>query len=115
VDRDPDGQVGRVGLGVLHEDVEIAVVVEDACVEQLVFGVVDAAPTVLDQLPVGVLPLRVLVEVLHVRVRRRVVEVEVILLDVLAVVRLAGHQAEEALFQDGSWPFHRARAKAMIW
>ena len=55
----------------------------------------------LDQVPVGILPLRVLVQILHVRVRRRAVDVEVVLLDVLAVVALAVGQPEQALLQDG--------------
>ena len=58
-------------------------------------------PVRLDQVRVGILALRVLVEVLHVRVRRRAVEVEVVLLDVLAVVALAVGQSEQALLQDG--------------
>ena len=54
-----------------------------------------------DQPAVGKLGLRILVEELHVRVRRRVVEVEVVLLDVLAVVALDGREAEQPLLQDG--------------
>src|SRR5262249_10192137 len=44
--------------------------------------------------------LRVLVEVLHVRMRRRAVEVEVVFLHVLAVVALAIGQPEEPFLQD---------------
>ena len=90
-----------VDLGVLDDDVEVAVLVEDAGVEQLELGALAAAAAVLlDQPAVGKLGLRILVEELHVRVRRRVVEVEVVLLDVLAVVALAGRQAEEPLLED---------------
>ena len=59
-----------------------------------------AAAVVLDEVGVGEGRLRVLVEVLHVRVRRRGVEVEVVLLDVLAVVALAVGQAEQPLLED---------------
>ena len=48
----------------------------------------------------GIGRLRVLVQVLHVRVRRRAVEVEVVLLDVLAVVALAVGQPEGTLLED---------------
>ena len=58
------------------------------------------APAGLDQVGVRVGRLRILVEVLHVRVGRRAVEVEVVLLDVLAVIALAVGQAEEALLED---------------
>ena len=101
VDRHPHQHVVRPGLGVLDEDVEVAVVVEDAGVEQLVLRLVlAAAPVLLDQPRVGKRALRVLVEHLQVGVRRRGVEVVVELLDVLAVVALAVGQAEEALLED---------------
>ena len=58
-------------------------------------------PVRFHQVPVRELPLRILVEVLHVRVRGRRVEVEVVLLDVLAVVPLAVGEPEEALLEDG--------------
>ena len=38
-DRDADQDILGCGLGVLDEDVEVAVFVEDAGIEQLVFGV----------------------------------------------------------------------------
>jgi hypothetical protein len=99
---DADDDVFGVGLGVFDDDVEVAVVVEEARVEQLVLGAViaPAGAVLADQLRVGVLSLRVLVEELHVGVRGRRVEVEVILLDVLAVVALVAVEAEEALLQD---------------
>ena len=59
-----------------------------------------AAPVLRHQLAVGERRLRVLVEHLHVRVGRRAVEVEVVLLDVLAVVPLAVGEAEQPLLED---------------
>ena len=101
VDRHADQDVLRSGLGVLDEDVEVPVVVEDPGVEQLVLELLARPPPIrLEEVPVRELALRVLVEVLHVRVGRRRVDVEVVLLDVLAVVPLAVGQAEEALLQD---------------
>ena len=101
VDRHADQDVVRSRLGVLDEDVEVPVVVEDPRVEQLVLELLARPPPVrLEEVPVRELALRVLVEVLHVRVRRRRVEVEVVLLDVLAVVPLAVGEAEQALLQD---------------
>ena len=44
--------------------------------------------------------MRVFVEVLHIRVGRRAVEIEVVFLDVLAVVTLAVGQAEQPLLED---------------
>ena len=92
--------VGR-GLRVLDLDVEVPVLLEHAGVEQLELGG-GAAPTAVfnDQALVRVGPLGVLVEPLHVRVGRGGVEVEVILLDVLAVVTLDAAEAEEAFLED---------------
>jgi hypothetical protein len=57
-------------------------------------------PVLRHQLVVGELGLRVLVEVALVAVRRQVVDVEVVLLDVLTVVAFGIGQAEQALLQD---------------
>src|SRR4029453_1844077 len=80
---------------------KIPVVAEDPRIEQLVFELSPrSSPVRFDQVQVGILALRVLVEILHVRVGGRAVEVEVVLLDVLAVVRLTVGESEQALFQD---------------
>ena len=101
VDGDADQHVLRTRLGVLDEHVEVAVAVEDAGIEQLVLELLARpAPVGLDQVPVGKLALRVLVQVLHVRVRGRAIEVEVVLLHILAVVALAVGEPEQALLED---------------
>ena len=101
VDGDLDQDVfGRL-LGILHEHVEVAVLVEHARIEQFVLELVPAAAAAgLDKVGIRERRLRILVEVLHVRMGRRAVEVEVVLLDVLAVIALAVGQAEQALLQD---------------
>jgi hypothetical protein len=74
---------------------------EDARIEQLVLRLETTAPAVgQDEVGVGIGLVWILVEILHVRVCRRTVEVEVILLDVLAVVALAVGEPEEALLED---------------
>jgi hypothetical protein len=102
VDRDADQDVFRAFLGVLEEHVEVSVVIEHAGVDQLVLELLPRpAPVRLHEVRVRKLLLRVLEEVLHVRVRGGRVDVEVVLLDVLAVVSLAVREPEEALLQDG--------------
>jgi len=88
-------------LGVLHLDVEITVFAEHARVYELVLEIVPRPASALcHQVVVGEFGLRVLVEVALVAVRGQVVHVEVVLLDVLAVVALGIRQAEQALLQD---------------
>ena len=88
-------------LGVFHEHVEVPVLVEDAGVEQFVLGFMATRVAIgRDDLVVRVGALRILVEVLHVRVRRRAVEIEVVLLHVLAVIPLAVGQTEQPLLKD---------------
>src|SRR5207244_1238053 len=83
------------------EDIKIAVVIEDARVDQLVLrGMLVAAAVLLDQPRVGKFSLRVLVQVLHVGMRGRRVEIEVVFFDVLAVIPLAARQPEGPLFED---------------
>jgi hypothetical protein len=75
--------------------------VEDPGVEQLILLLVARATAVgLDQVFVRISALRIFIKVLHVRVGRRAVEVEVILLDVFAMVALAIGQPVQALLDD---------------
>ena len=96
-------------------NVEVGVVVKNAGVEQFVFGVVArSAPVFFDELRVGKRAMRILVEHLHVRVRRQVVEVEVVLLNVLAVVALVSGKPEEALFENRIFAVPQRERKAEV-
>src|SRR5262249_13928622 len=96
-----DEDVVGSGLGVLDEHIEVAVSIENARVQQLVLQGMPIALTVcLDELTIRKGCLRVLVEVLHVGMRGRRIEVEVVLLDVLPVIALATGEAEEPLFEN---------------
>ncbi len=110
---DADQDVFRAGLGVLHDDVEVPIVGKRAGVEQLEFRRPPVAPRVLlHEARVGKRRLRVLVEHLHVGVRRRGVEVEVVLLDVLAVIALAAGEPEEPLLEDRIAPVPEGQREA---
>ena len=98
---DADAEVLHVRLRVLDEHVEIAVMLEDAGIDQLELAAcASAAAVLLHQPGVGELRLRILVEVFHVRMRGRGVEVIVELLHVLAVVPFLAREPEQALLQD---------------
>ncbi len=98
---DPDDDVIGRRLGVFHDDVEEAVLVQRARVLELVLGVVAGpARVLLDQRLVREAALRIAVQRLEVRARRRRVEVRIDLLDVLAVVALRPAQPEQPLLQD---------------
>ena len=100
-------------LRVFDLDVEVAPLVEDPGVQQLVLRVVLRPAAVRpDQIVIGVRALGVLVEALHVRVRRRRVEVEPVLLDVLAVVALAVGQPEHPLLEDRILPVPQGEREA---
>ena len=99
--RDPDQDVVDAGLGILDHHVPVAVLVEHPRVQQFVLRRAPIPPPVLlDEQGVREGVLRILVEVLHVGVRRRGVEVEVVLLHVLAVIALAAGDTEEPLLHD---------------
>jgi hypothetical protein len=100
---DPDLEDEVVGrrLGDVDGDLEVAVVVEDTGVEQLVLGLVAAPAGVhVDEVGVGERRLRVHVAPLHPGVRRGGVEVPPVLLGVLAVVALRPGKPEDPLLQD---------------
>ena len=103
VDRDPHEHVVHVGLRVLDVDIEVAVVIENAGVDQLELHRrrTFATSVLLDQPFVRVCGLRQLVERAGVGVARDGVEVVVNLLDVLAVVALFVGQAEQPLLENG--------------
>jgi hypothetical protein len=100
VDRDADDEVLERRLGVLRGHVEVPIVVEDTGVQQFELLSPSLPRTVLcDQLLVGIGALWMFVEPLHVGVGRCRVEIEVVLLDVFAVVSLGRREAEGALFE----------------
>src|SRR5579871_6391371 len=98
---DSDANVVRPSLRVLDEDVEVAIVIENAGVEQFELAVGRRAPSVLlDQLAVWELGLRVLVEVTQIRMTRRRIEMKVILFDVFAVIAFGIIQTEKPFLED---------------
>jgi len=111
--RDPHEDVFRTGFGILNEDVEIAVVIEDAGVEKFILHVVAVTLAVrLQQVSERKGRLGIFAEILHVRVGWRAVEVEVVLFHILAVVPFAVGQSEEPLFEDGVLPVPQGQAEA---
>src|SRR6266511_1015925 len=99
--RDADEDVVWRGFGVFDNHIEVAVIVEDARVHQFEFRVgLAASPVLLDKTRVRELSLRILVEELHVRVRRRAVEVEVVFLYILAMIPLVARQPEQPLLKN---------------
>ena len=113
VDADLDQDILGRFLGVFHEHVEVTVLVEDAGVDQFVLGFLAASAAVGEhQLIIRIGGLRILVEVLHVGMGRRGIQVEVVLLEVLAVIALAVGQPERALFEDGVLPIPECEGKA---
>ena len=96
-DRDLDKNVFDIGFRVLDAHVEIAVFIEDSGVEQFEFRIIPAASAIFFQkLRVGERRLRIFVEILHVGMRGRAVEVEITFLYVLAVIAFFSSEAEEA-------------------
>ena len=101
VDRELDEDVLRRFLGVLNEHVEVTVLVEDPGIDQLIFELVlSSAPVRFHEVGIRERRLGILVQVLHVRVRGRAIQVEVVLLDVLAVIALGVGEPEESLLKD---------------
>src|SRR6476469_255369 len=100
-DGDPDEAFLRRRLGVLDEDLEVAVAIEGAAVDELVLEILARAARIrVHDVVVREGGLGVFVQPLHVRVGRRGIEIEVTLLYVLAVVSFGIAQTKEPLLQD---------------
>ena len=110
---DLDQNVGGRLFGVFHEDIEVAILVENASINQLVlrFGAT-ASPIRLDQITIRKFTLWIFIEHLHVGVGRRTVDVEVVLLDVFAMVPLAVGQAKHSLLEYGILAIPQSEGKA---
>ena len=114
---DAHQDVFLVVLGVFDADVEVRVVVEDARIDQLVLGVEFRALLVgCEQVGVRECALRVLIQCRHVRVRRDVVEVVVLFLNVLAVVALMIVETVKAFLENriGAVPKSRCEAEMLV-
>src|ERR1700747_3131597 len=86
---------------ILQKDVEIAIFVEDSGIQEFILHVAAiTSPVRLDQSVVRKRRLRILVQVLHVGMGGRAIEVEVVFLDILAVVGLAVRQTERTFFEN---------------
>src|SRR5581483_5770308 len=88
-------------LRVFDEDIEVAVLVEQPGIYQLVLRpAYPAAAILFRQVVVRIFALRVLVEHLEVRMARRGVQVVVQLLDVLPMITLAIGESEQPLLEN---------------
>src|SRR6267143_2057900 len=111
--RDLDQDVFRRRLGIFHEHVEIAVIIEHARVEQLVFWVASFSLSIfLDELRVRVGRLGIFIQELHVRMRGRRIEVEVVLFYIFAMVAFISCEAEQTLFKDRIAPVPKRQREA---
>src|SRR5262245_31128526 len=98
---DADQDVFERRLPAFDEDVGVTVVLEYTRVEKLELRLgAPAAAALRQERGIRIRRLRILVEKLHVRVSRRGIEVEVVLLHVLAMVSLGPGEPEQSLLED---------------
>src|SRR6516225_8933361 len=98
---DPHMDLFRGRLRIENFDIPIAILVKHPGVEEIEGRIAAAAPPVFGDEPfVGIGGLRVFVEIAQPAVARRSIDVEIVFLDVLAVVAFVAGQAEGTLFED---------------
>ena len=99
VNGDADEYVFRIGLRILDKHIEIPVAIKRSGIEEFVLHLLPRpAPVRFEQVAIGKFLLRVLVEILHIGMCRCAVKIEVVFLDVLAVIAFAVGQTEQAFF-----------------
>ena len=115
MDIDPDEDVAGVLFRVADGDVEVFLFIEDAGVEDLVFRLLTRAFAVLlQQLFIGEFLLRVFVQVFHVVVSGRIVQIVVEFLDVLAVISFGITKPEKTFFQHLVFPVPERYREAQV-
>src|SRR5262245_13815637 len=100
---DAADDVFSIVLRILDEHVEVPLLPKGLAnrVDELVFGFVAAAPSILrHELAVGKSHLRIFVDHPRIRMARQVVEIKVVLLDVLAMVPFAIRKPVQPLLED---------------
>ncbi len=112
-DLNTDAQIFRRRFGILDAHVEIPVLVEDTAVDQFELRIMaPSAAILLDQPGIGERCLRVLVQIFHVGMRRRRIEVEIVLLHILPVIAFVAGESEDSFFQDRVSPVPQGQGKA---
>src|SRR5260370_2280030 len=105
----------RGSFGVFNVHVEITIIVEYTCVNQLIFGHAAPAPAILlYQVSIGVLGLGLFIQVFHIAVGRSVVTLVLLLFDVFPAVALWPGQPKEAFFQDRIAPVPERQREADV-
>src|ERR1700732_961358 len=98
--RNAHQDVFHIRLRVFHEHVEVAILVENSGINELVLWLLSRTFSALShELLVGIRSLGILVEVFQIAARGKSVEVVVILLHILAVIAFLIRKAEQPLFQ----------------
>src|SRR6266700_2559277 len=101
---DADADILGIGFGVFDGNIPVAIVVKNSCIEQFVLGARPVALIFFEQLGIGILALRILIEHPHIAVRGCAVEVKPVFLDVLAMNAFVAGKTEHSLFQNWITP-----------
>lgn len=110
---DTDAEIFRRSLGILHKDVEVAVLVERTAVGQFKLWILTPSTAILlDQLSIGKFSLRILVQILHVGMGRGRIEVEVTLLRIFAVITFIAGKPKDSFLQYRVAPVPQSHGEA---
>src|SRR4051812_40582940 len=91
-----------ISLGILDLHIKVAVLLEYSSIQQLIFWLMFIHAAILrNQHVVRKRRMRILVQILHIRMGWRAVEIEEILLFIFAVITFVAVESKNALLQDG--------------
>ena len=112
---DVNGDVLLVVLGISNMNVEVFIVVENSRVEYFIFWILPGSLHVhLAQFVIGEFVLRIFVQVFHVVMRRKIVEVIVEFLHIFAMISLAVSETEESFFENWIFTVPKCNGEAKI-
>ncbi len=112
-DADANQHIFGAGLGVINNDIEIAIIIKNACFNQLVFRFIAAPAAVFfHQMLIREFLLGVFVEPAHEAMGGGIQQMKKVILDVLPMIPLTIAQSEGSLLQDRILAIPQCDAKA---
>src|SRR5437763_9132413 len=98
VNRHTDQHIFGIRLRVLYKNIEVPILIKQPRIEKFIFQIFPRSLSVfIHQLALWELLLWILVQVLHVRMGRGAIEIEVLFLHILAMVSCTIGEAKESL------------------
>src|SRR5690606_135226 len=112
-DRDFDTNIPYIFLGVFDIYIKVVVIVKPSRIQNFVFVFFyGSLPVNFEQIVVRIWSMSVLIQVLHIRMSRSIIEVVIQLFNILPMVSLGSRQSKQPFLENGIIPIPHSECKA---